>query len=255
MILSKYLKQVERFTADNSPAILTAIGIVGVVSTAYLTGKASVRAVKLIQEEEAYRVMYNKPPATQRDLVELVWKEYIPAIGSSVATIACIICSNRIGSRRTAAIAAAYSISEKAFAQYEEKVIERLGEKKHREIHDEIAEDNVRNTRPTSEVMVIGDGNVLCFDSFSGRYFQSSMETIKKAQNDTNYQILNGMYASLGDFYSRLGLAGTSYSEEVGWNSDHLLEVMFSTVLSDDGRPCLAINFNVKPVRHYHKFG
>ena len=79
------------------------------------------------------------------------------------------------------------------------------------------------------------------------------METLKKAQNDTNYQVLNDVYASLGDFYSRVGLARTSISEEVGWNSNKLLELEFSTTMSEDGRPCISIGFHVDPVRNYHK--
>jgi hypothetical protein len=63
------------------------------------------------------------------------------------------------------------------------------------------------------------------------------------------------MYASLSDFYHLIGLPSTSFSDEVGWTSDKLLELEISTVLSEDERPCLSIGFNVAPIRNYYKIG
>jgi len=65
--------------------------------------------------------------------------------------------------------------------------------------------------------------------------------------------VLNDFYASLSDFYDLIGLPTTSFSDEVGWNSDRLLELQFSTVLSDDGRPCISIDFRTVPIRDYYK--
>jgi hypothetical protein len=68
-----------------------------------------------------------------------------------------------------------------------------------------------------------------------------------------NYQILNHFYASLSDFYGKVGLPSTSFSDEVGWNSDEILDLDISTTLSDDNRPCLSIDFKVVPVRDYFR--
>jgi hypothetical protein len=88
---------------------------------------------------------------------------------------------------------------------------------------------------------------------YTGRYFQSSMESLKKAQNDLNYKILNSYYASLTDFYNLIGLSRTTTSDDVGWNSDEMLELRFSTIMSDDQRPCIAIDFKVAPIRGYFR--
>jgi hypothetical protein len=79
------------------------------------------------------------------------------------------------------------------------------------------------------------------------------MEALRKAQNDINYQVMHDSYASLTDFYSMVGLAPTSNSDDVGWNSDKLLELQFSPVLTEGGRPCISIDFVVAPVRHYYR--
>jgi hypothetical protein len=100
---------------------------------------------------------------------------------------------------------------------------------------------------------VIGN-NVLCYDAYSDRYFQSNMEAIKKAQNDTNYMILNSDYASLTDFYNKVGLPKTAFSDEVGWSPDEGIELHFSSVLSTDQQPCLAFAFEVEPIRDYIKY-
>lgn len=248
MVTNRLVTQAIKLLSDNAPTILTAMGVTGTVMTAYLTGRASVKAVEIIREESEVQELDPK------EKVLLTWKEFIPPLAVGALTVSCIIGVNRIGMRRTAAIAAAYSLSEKAFDEYRNKVAERFSESKEQRLRDDIAQDQVR-ARPvqSSEVIFTGSGDVLCYDSITGRYFTSDVETIRKAQNDINYQILNNMYASLHDFYKKIGLPGTPYSHEVGWNLDNLLDVKFSAVIADDGRPCISINYGFSPSRAYHQ--
>lgn len=252
MILGNFARQVEKFTTDNSPAILTVIGVVGTVGTAYLTGKASFAAADILREEERDAAFYDRPIDT-RIKVMAVWKLYIPAAGTGVMTIVCVVAANRVGTRRAAAMAAAYGISERAFTEYKEKVLEKFGENKERQVRDAVAQD--RTNEQPSGVIVLGPGRVLFLDKWSMRYFESTVEEVKKAMNDTNYEILHQGYCSLSDFYLRIGLATTAFSEDVGWNSDNPLELHFSTTMSDDQRPCMVIDFHVQPIRKYNMFG
>ena len=98
-----------------------------------------------------------------------------------------------------------------------------------------------------------GEGSVLCYEAYTGRYFLCDMETLRKAQNDINHQVLNDSYASLSDLYDLIGLPHNTNSDEVGWNSDKLLELQFSAVISEGGRPCISVDFAVAPVRHYYR--
>lgn len=250
MDFNRRFKAFERVVSDNSPMLLTGLGVAGVITTAYLTGQSTLKAVRLIDREDPYEMQ------SFQNKVKLVWPEYIPPVSAGVMTISCIIASHHISNRRAAALAAAYSLSERAMVEYKEKVIARLGEKKEQAFRDEIAQDRVALTPASKQQIVLtGSGDVLCFDAYSGRYFTSNVEAIRKSQNALNHQILNEMYASLSDFYHLIGLPSTSFSDEVGWTSDKLLELEISTVLSEDERPCLSIGFNVAPIRNYYKIG
>lgn len=259
MTLSHIAKRAEKLVIDNSPAILTALGITGTLTMAYLTGTASIKANNIIKDEQ-YRLNLNTKPhekshvLDRKEKLQLTWKLYIPTVGTGVLTIACIICANRIGNRRAAALATAYTVSEKAFTEYKEKVVDRFGANKERDVRDSVAQDRVdQNPLGGREVIIAGSGDVLCYDCYTDRYFQSSMEELKKAQNDLNYMLITDTVASLSDFYNKLGLSPTSFSDDVGWTSSNLLEIDYSTTLSIDGRPCISITFRVEPIRGYNK--
>src|SRR5512140_944404 len=201
MSLIDIARQFEKYAMDNSPRILTGIAVAGTITTAYLAHKAGVETGKVLIIDEEVRRRADLPEATFIDKVNLVWPEYLPAVGTGALTIACIIGASRIGSRRAAAVAAAYSLSERAFAEYKEKVVENIGEKKLQKIYDDLAQSRVdRDPVSTREVIITGNGDVMCYDSLTGRYFMGSMETIRKAENEINKQVLNNSYASLTQF-------------------------------------------------------
>jgi hypothetical protein len=248
--LSRRAKKLEKIILDNSPTILTGVAVAGTITTAVLTGRASFKAIRILDEECDIR----QEPIPYKDCVKLVWPVYIPPVVLGLGTVTCIVLSNRIGNRRAAALAAAYAISEKTMTEYKEKVIDKIGEHKERQIRDEVAQDQVKRTNGAQTILVSGNSDVLCFDAFSGRYFCSTVETIRKAENDLNHRVLHDNYASLTDWYNLLDLDRTEFSDEVGWNVDKLLEVSLSATLTADDKPCLSINFNVAPVRDYYRF-
>jgi hypothetical protein len=266
--LTQKVKHAKFLLGDNSSAILTSFGVAGTVTTAYLTGRATFKAARIIEQEQELRKsrMNNdgghdiaargvlNHELTTGTKIKLVWPLYIPPVGAGATTIACIVAANKISSRKIAALAVASGISERALQEYKEKVIEKLGDRQDRQIRDEIAQDRVKNNPANSrEIIFAGTGEVLCFDMSSGRYFQSTVEEIKKAENRINYELIHFMSASLSMFYEEIGLAPTSYSDSVGWNSNHHLEVVFSTVMSADNRPCIAIDFSKQPIPNYEK--
>ena len=253
MQIQEVAKHIERVAKDNAPVILTAIGVTGTVSTAIFASKASFRAAELIREHEEEA---GTPEGAKERLIErtkVVWSLYIPAVGVGSATIACIIFANQIGTRRAAAMAAAYSMSEKAFEEYREKIVEKIGESKEQEARDEIAQERVERNPLGSQVIVMNDREVLCFDQYTGRYFNSDMETLKQAQNKINHRMIRENYASLNDFYDCIGLDWVPTGDDLGWNSDQMLELSFTTVLSEDQRPCIAVDFHTVPIRNYYR--
>jgi len=250
--ISSLAKRLEKLVVDNSPTILTAIGVTGALTTAYLTGRASYFAADEILYAE--RGSIGNTPHLRLDAkakIKLTWKLYIPAAATATLTVAAIIGANRIGSRRAAALAAAYSVTEKAFTEYREKIVDKIGEKKEQQARDEIAQERVL----ASSAVVISSDEGLCYEVFTDRYFEGDIELLRRAENDLNRTILHDGYASLTDFYHLIGLKTTALSDEVGWTNDSPLDLKFSAVLGKNNRPCLAVDYRVAPIRNYHKFG
>jgi len=102
------------------------------------------------------------------------------------------------------------------------------------------------------KVFVITGSEVVFYDNMSGRFFKSEMVKVQQAINEINFQINNFYHASLNDFYEKLGLGRTEYGEEVGWNSDALLEVKFAASIQDD-KPVIGMSFYTTPVRGYDR--
>jgi Family of unknown function (DUF6353) len=251
--IADLLKQGQEFARQNQPGILTGLGVAGVVATAYLTGRASFKAAEIIYDEELALLdgAGGSVVLPTKERVRLTWTQFIVPVGVGGITIGCVVWANHESSRRTAAMAALYGLSERAFSEYKEKVMEKMGENKERALRDELAQDRVNNNPVTKEVIIAGSGEVLCYENLTGRYFMSSVEEIKKAQNEINHELINHMYVSLSAFYDKLGLPPTRHSDEVGWNTNNLLDVTFSTTLSKDQKPCLLIDFAVGPRQDY----
>lgn len=251
--LSRFARSLSRGAQDNSPVILTAVGVTGICATAVLTARAAYRVGKDVNAGHYEPIMEGQAPEVYdfKTLVQTYWKEFVPPAGVGLITILAVIGSNRVSTSRAVALATAYSISEQTFDSYRKKVIERIGEEQDQLVRAEVAQEKIDKHEGMS--VFISDGKHLCYDEFTDRYFESTVEDIKKAQNDTNYQMLHEGYASLSDFYQRVGLPATSMSEEVGWTSDKQLEVAISSILAPSGKPAVSIGFHVRPVRDYWK--
>jgi hypothetical protein len=248
------MARVAQLVSNNSPAILTAVAVSGTVATAVLTGKASFKAAEILSEYRDLAEVGQPLDLDKKEAVKMVWKLYIPPAAALALTISSVVLINQIGTRRAAGLAAAYGVSEKAFSEYKDKVAETIGKQKEQKVRDDVAQDKVtKNPPPASQVFLSDESKVLCYESYTGRYFQSSMEDLKAAQNNLNYQVNNQYYASLSDFFDLIGLERTKLSDEVGWNSDELLEISFSTTITEHSRPCLVLDFKVVPIRDYSR--
>src|ERR1043165_5044121 len=256
MTLKNVLGAVEKFVTDNSPGILTGLGVAGAVTTAVLVGRTGflVGMDASTQYHEALREGEPLPEhlLETKYLIKTYWREFIPAGVSTAATVTCIIAANHIGSRRTAAIAAAFKLSEQLTEEYKERVVTALGNKKEEALRSELAKTRMDRT-DGSDLIIIAGAESVFYDELSGRFFKIEMEKVRKAVNDINYNINNYMHASLSDFYDMLGLSRTKFSDEVGWNTDELLAVKYAPTCPRDGGPAIAISYNTAPIRGYDR--
>ena len=260
--LSQMAKTIQNTLTKHSPEILTGIGIAGMVTTTILAVRATPKALSIIEQERYNRKIDREHGVDERfapekvsktDAVKLCWKCYIPAAATGTLSIACLIGASSVNARRNAALATAYTLSETALKEYQEKVVEAVGEKKEHAIHDAIAKDRIeRDPVNNKEVIITEKGNTLCYDAVSGRYFYSDIDKIKKVVNELNYRMMDEMYISVNDLYSEIGLSLISIGDDLGWNIERgLIDLHFSTQLAEDDRPCLVINYLVAPRYNY----
>ncbi len=254
-IITSASKDIGRVISKNSPTILTALGVAGLVSTVALAIKATPKALEIVEMEKKFRQSEINDPKygveiEPLELVELTWREYVPTAIMGAATIACMIGSNHINLQRNAALASLFSITETTLREYQAKVKEQIGEKKEEKIREEIIQDHL-NAKPMNEntIILTGKGDYPCFDSFSKRYFLSDIEALRKAENIFNQRLLRSGWLGINDFYEEIGLEGIPLGDEFGWIAERqLLELKFYTKQEkDSGAPCLVLDYMVTP--------
>lgn len=262
--------------SKNSPVLLTGLAVGGVLTTVIFAVRATPKALSVIDGKvwERYEAEVEDPDdlsfaewlgcqfsddgydwktkigtLSKKELIQLTWKFYIPAACMGAMTIGCVIGANSINQRRNAALASVYGLTEAAFREYKDKVIETIGKSKELQVRDDISSDKLKKD-PLSEKEVIftGKGEVLCYDSHSGRYFKSDMEKIRQATNDLNRTLMKDMFLTLNDLYYVLGLPNIDLGDCLGFHiDDGLIDISFSAQLTDGGDPCLVLNYELSP--------
>jgi hypothetical protein len=249
MNLTPLFKRLGKVAADNSPAILTSIGVTGVVASAYLAAKGAFQAADIITkaqaEEDKGEVGHE---LTTEEKFHLTWKCYIPAATCVVLSATAMICANNISNRRAAAMASAYSVVRESYSEYRAKTVEKIGKKKEQEVRDEIAQDR-RDRHPIDRttLIVTGKGPTLIYDKWNDRYFTSSRNEIDAAVNQLNREINVNGFATMTEFYHLLNVPGVGHSDYLGWSLKQLLEVKYSGTLDADGDACLQMEFASEP--------
>ncbi len=258
--------------SEHSPEILTGIGITGMITASVLAVKATPKALELIADatnEKADRLLESEDfedesafndasELTKAETIKTIWKCYTPAAITTALSIVCLISSVSVTSRRTAALAAAYTLSESTLKEYQEKVIETFGEKKAQTVKDSVARDRIEKKPVQSkQVIMTGNGETLFYDLLSDRYLVSDVETLRKSINDLNVRLRDEMYLSLNDYFAEIGLPETGIGLELGWNIDRerCIDINISSAaISSDGRPCIVIDHNNPPTYKYNKY-
>lgn len=247
--LSAIAKELKGAMIQHSPEILTGIGIAGMITTTVMAVKSTPKALDLMAELKEKHKNDAEKKEIAKEVVTKVAPVYLPSVITGGLSIACLIGASSVNARRNAALATAYTLSESALKEYQEKVVATIGEKKEKNVRDAIAKDKVdKNPVSNCEVIVTEKGNTLCYDTISGRYFTSDIEKLKRTENELNKRLLSEMYIGLNELYYELGLRCTDQGNELGWNiNDGMINFDFSSQLADDGRPCLVVGYRVGP--------
>lgn len=239
--------------SKHSPALLTGVGIAGMLTTTILAVRATPKALKLIENKTEDKGDKLTPVET----VKTAWKPYIPAAISGVLSITCLIFAHRVNTRRSAMLMAAYELSENALTEYKDKAIEVLGEKKEEEIRTAIDKSRLEKDPITSEkqILLSGSGETLCYDALSGRYFKSSINNINSAVNELNNGLITEGTQCLNDYYDLIGLPDITIGYELSWDHSEfgdLIEARFTSHITSNGLPCVVVSLDRPPV--YHRY-
>lgn len=248
----------------HSPEILLVCGIVGTVAGTVLACKATLKLndileetnddVKKIKDVEANEsiVEYTSDDA-KKDLTIVytktalkIAKLYSPALIIGGLSMASLVGSHNILSKRNMALAAAYATVDGGFKKYRNRVIEKFGDKvdkelrfgtKSEKIEEKVVDEKGKEKKVKKDVDVIHD--ITDFSGYSdfAKIFDESSEyweddssfnlTFLKHQESYANDLLKAKgHLFLNEVYDMLGIKRTKAGQVVGWiydpkNEDH----------------------------------
>ena len=267
MNIAKTMSTVGKEIVKLSPMIMTGAGCIGVLTAGALAVKATPKALRIL-DDEGYelRILDEYEKAEDRvAMLKAVIPQYLPAIAVTVGSIALIIGGMALKHKQYTAMLALYALNQDKLDTLKDKVKEVFGEEgteKLKEATDatsvekaifvddsidsEVASALAESTGLSTIMTDNGPGKTLCMDVYSGRMWYSSMEDIRRAENDVNADIYAKAYntVQLNDFYDRVGLRTNEAGNIMGFDSDHKMNIEFRSRLLSDGRVVLLVDYS-----------
>ena len=239
----------------SSPEIFVVAGVVGVVVSAVMACRATMKIDSVLKEAEenkekiqnyveskGFTDTYSQEDY-QRDLAMVkiqtgvsVAKLYAPSVLLGAVSIASILSGHNILKKRNAAIGAAYAAVEKGFKDYRSRVIERFGEQVDKELkyniqskkfEETITDENGKEKKAKTTVE-IADPNT---HSEYARFFDDgckgwekdseyNLMFLRSCQQYANDKLKADGYLFLNDVYDMLGIPRSKAGQIVGWVYD-----------------------------------
>lgn len=229
---------------QSSPTILFAAGVVGVAASTVLACRATLKVDQVLEEAKERKMLMDSTLAdpengynehdhkkdvtlhhfqTSVKLVEL----YAPAIIVGGLAIAALTTSNRMLTKRNAALTAAYTALDKGFKQYRARVVDRFGEDVDQEMR--YGSEKVQITDPdTHRKKVVTRVGPEAGGSIYARFWDPTNQNwhpdpdyaiafLKNMQNYWNDRLLARGHVFLNEVYDSLGFEHTSAGAIVGW--------------------------------------
>ena len=237
-----FVKIAQDFVVRNSHHILTGLALLGIGASVALSVKAD-RQMHEWDIDEFKRL-------TKEQRIKIYAKIYAPPAIAILATGACVLGAHSISVERESSLLLAYEGTRQMYDRYRSTVQERLGPEE-----KQIAEKAASKAQPIPrETIVYGEGDVLFYDAYSGRYFKSTINKIDRVVNELNYTLLREMCVSLNEFYAGIGLDGISLGDQLGWNEQRQIEIHYGAKVSDEGKAVVVVDFVVEPTEKWFKF-
>lgn len=254
--VSRSLHKVGFKFKKHSPEILVVAGVVGIVTSTIMACKATTKVSEIVDEtKETIDTIHDcvgkglhtsdgeeyTQETASKDLaivyVQTGWKLvklYGPSVALGVASIGCMVGSNRILRKRNIALAAAFKAVDTSFKEYRGRVIDRFGKEmdrelrfgiKAKEIEETVVDENGNETTVTKTVEVADPNvahsiySVVWCEGNTGwtRNAELNKVFLIQTQNAANDKLrLNGIL-TLNEVYDMLGVPRTAYGQIAGW--------------------------------------
>ena len=245
----KLTKTCARFLRKNGGTLLTIGASVGVVLTAIETGKATIKAEKLVELNK------DVPEYDMKEKVKDCWQFYIPAAVLGAGTIGCIIGSNMLNRKEIASLTAAYMALGKSYQEYRRQVAEQIGVEEEKDIYKD-TQDVLKTPAPAGT----DEEKLLCYEPISKRYFHATETELMDAFYNVNRNFALNGEVSLNDFYSFLpGLDFTPEGDMLGWCAEYLsneweyywIDFNYARQTTDDGLEVYYVTAFQEPIKEY----
>lgn len=255
----------------HSPAILLAVGCIGIVGTAVHAVFDKERFDNLIDEELERKAEELKedaenfpdgeesaevePELKKTETLKIFGKAFWRTILVAAFSITCLVASNRIAAGQLATVTACLAAQKADYKDFVTAAKEKLGPKKSEELEAELIQKKMEKTGAPNEqtVIVAGGGDVLFYDSWNGRYFFADMESVRKGVNDAVSELRQTTMLSGNEFWGFISsaLGETENGDILGWDSGldgtNDIEVeYYSTIVQDGqykGKPAIGMKF------------
>lgn len=256
MVLGKAVGKVVRGAklamGKNTPELLMAVGAGGFVATVVLAVQATPKAneVKKSAEHEG-NARYTSKLRKSVFVIAKVAPCYIPTAIMGAASLACFFKAHSVHVERQVALAGLYSMASQTLSQYQDKVIERLGEGAHEDILDRILgeSDVPEEVQEEAYTMTTSstDDNVLFYDRTTGRYFRCTKALVREAESQVVKQTADEGFCTLNYFYEYLGVEDNTFiGEAIGWDQERCrLDITMRPWKDDSGEElCWMLIYN-----------
>lgn len=229
----------------HSPEILTGVGIVGLVGTAVLASKATLKLDVIVDDLQfnlekitefhanpdfVYsdkEALHDKTVVYTRTVVDIS-KLYAPAVTLGLASIGCILGAHGIMKKRNAALAVAYKATEEAFNKYRERVIEAIGTEQELDVFKGIREEEVTDENGKKTVVRVQEGQASIYrqlwDETRPTWNKDRMynkQFLLCQQNMANDMLRSRGHLFLNEVHKMLGIEVTQIGQMAGWVMGH----------------------------------
>lgn len=222
----------------NSPQLLFAAGVAGMVGTTVLACRATLRAEEILSEAKGKMDLVNSLEHDDYDKTDRIrdrtlvryqtavklGREYAPAVILGVASIAMLTKSHRILTQRNAALVSAYTALDKGFREYRSRVVAKYGDEEDRDLYYGTQEITVIDPETEEKKTIKRAGNA----SVYARFFDASSTSwskdpevnrffLKSQQNYANELLASRGHLFLNEVYDMLKMERSSAGSVVGW--------------------------------------